>query len=61
MLELGSQAQGWHPHQADASERIVRRLLRAGVSAPLILVTVRQWCGRSANAQRAQAWGAAQF
>lgn len=55
LLELGSQA--WHPHQADASERIVRRLVRASrTQAPVLFVTVRQWCGKSVNGlKRAEA------
>ena len=49
LLELGSQ--GWHSSQAVASERIVRKLLaRAGGPPPaLVLVTTRQWCGRSVH------------
>ena len=44
LLELGSQ--GWHPGQAAASERIVRKLLtRTGGPPPaLVLATTRQWC-----------------
>ena len=47
LLELGSQA--WYKNQVDASERIVRRLIAAGSEAPIIFVTVRQWCGKSVH------------
>ena len=53
-LELGSQA--WHPSQAAASERIVRKLLRItsneGPPPALLMVTTRQWCGHSVHGLR---------
>lgn len=52
LLELGSQA--WHPSQAAASERIVRKLLARAAGPPpaMIMVTTRQWCGRSVHGLR---------
>lgn len=52
LLELGSQS--WHPSQAAASERIVRKLLARADGPPpaLVLVTTRQWCGRSVHGLR---------
>ena len=52
LLELGSQS--WHSSQPTASERIVRKLLaRAGGPPPaMVLVTTRQWCGRSVHGLR---------
>ena len=52
LLELGSQ--GWHPSQAAASERIVRRLLtRAGGPPPaMVMITTRQWGGKSVHGLR---------
>jgi hypothetical protein len=52
LLELGSQS--WHPSQAVASERIVRKLLARANGPPpaLVLVTTRQWCGRSVHGLR---------
>jgi hypothetical protein len=55
LLELGSQ--GWHPSQAAASERIIRKLLRiasgdGGVPPAMVMVTTRQWCGHSVHGLR---------
>ena len=52
LLELGSQ--GWHSSQAAASERIVRKLLARAEGPPpvLVMVTTRQWCGRSVHGLR---------
>ena len=55
LLELGSQ--GWHSSQAAASERVIRKLLQVtsaeGDGPPaMIMVTTRQWCGRSVHGLR---------
>ena len=52
LLELGSQS--WHSSQAAASERIVRKLLARASGPPpaMVMVTTRQWCGRSVHGLR---------
>jgi hypothetical protein len=52
LLELGSQS--WHPSQPAASERIVRKLLARAAGPPpaIVMVTTRQWCGRSVHGLR---------
>ena len=52
LLELGSQS--WHSSQPTASERIVRKLLARAAGPPpaMVLVTTRQWCGRSVHGLR---------
>ena len=52
LLELGSQS--WHSSQPAASERIVRKLLARAAGPPpaIVLVTTRQWCGRSVHGLR---------
>ena len=49
-----SSVQSWHPSQAAALERIVRKLLARADGPPpaLVLVTTRQWCGRSVHGLR---------
>lgn len=42
LLELGSQS--WHPHQIEASERMIRKLLLSPSAPALVLVTVRRRC-----------------